>query len=114
MLITLKAAILMPHPGLTMEPQEIYRAIAETFPSEPPMLVRWVLNGNTYCWNIPVAVGETWLPLGQASALEAQAVADALMRLDFGASGSLARAALPLAVFAAQITGEREVFGFGV
>ena len=78
MLITLKAAILMPHPGLTMEPQEIYRAIAETFPSEPPMLVRWVLNGNTYCWNIPVAVGETWLPLGQASALEAQAVSDVI------------------------------------
>ena len=78
MLITLKAAILLPHPGLTMEPQEIYRAIAETFPSEPPMLVRWVLNGNTYCWNIPVAVGETWLPLGQASALEAQAVSDVI------------------------------------
>lgn len=78
MLITLKAAILMPHPGLTMEPQEIYRAIAETFPSEPPMLVRWVLNGNTYCWNIPVAVGETWLQLGQASSLEAQAVADTI------------------------------------
>ena len=78
MLITLKAAILMPHPGLTMEPQEIYRAIAETFPGEPPMLVRWVLNGNTYCWNIPVAVGETWLPLGQASALEAQAVSDVI------------------------------------
>lgn len=78
MLITLKAAILMPHPGLTMEPQEIYRAIAETLPGEPPMLVRWVLNGNTYCWNIPVAVGETWLQLGQASAIEAHAVADAI------------------------------------
>ena len=43
----------------------------------------------------------------------AQAVADALMRLDFGASGSLARAALPLAVFAAQITGNPHFFDRG-
>lgn len=78
MLITLKTNILIKSSGFIMEAREVYKALVEMFPDEEPMLIQRVLNGNSYCWNIPVAVGEVWKQLGMASQAESKAVLEAI------------------------------------